>query len=77
MAACVIGGVSIAGGSGSVVGVVLGGLFLGVLYNALTMINLSPFFQMGIQGFVILVAIVANTVVDRRNQQKLAKRRSV
>ena len=77
VAACVIGGVSIAGGSGSVIGVVLGAVFLGVLYNALTMINLSPFFQMGIQGIVILSAIVANTVVDRANQQKLARRRLV
>lgn len=75
VAACVIGGVSIAGGSGSVSGVIIGSLFLGVLYNALTMVNLSPFFQMGIQGFVILAAIVANTVVDRRNQEKLARRR--
>lgn len=75
VASCVIGGVSIAGGSGSVLGVVLGAVFLGVLYNALTMVNLSPFYQMGIQGLVILTAIVANTVVDRRNQQKLIRRR--
>lgn len=71
VAAAVIGGVSIMGGSGSVAGVVLGAIFLGVVKNALTVIGVSPFWQMAIQGAVILVAIVANTVVDRRNQAKL------
>ncbi len=45
IAACVIGGVSIAGGAGSVVGTLLGALFLGVLVNALPVINVSPFWQ--------------------------------
>jgi rhamnose transport system permease protein len=75
VAACVIGGVSVVGGSGSMVGVLLGALFLGLLYNALTVINLSPFYQMALQGIAILVAIVANTVVDQRNQQKMLARR--
>ena len=77
IAACVIGGVSIAGGSGSIIGVILGTLFMGILYNALTQINISPFWQMAIQGFVILAAIVFNTVVDRKNQEKILKRRSL
>ena len=76
VAACVIGGVSIAGGSGTVMGVVLGALFLGIINNALTVINLSPFFQMAIQGFVILAAIVANTVMSQR-AEKLALARRV
>lgn len=77
VAACVIGGVSVVGGSGSMIGVVLGALFLGLLYNALTVINLSPFYQMALQGIAILTAIVANTVVDRRNQQKMLARRKL
>jgi rhamnose transport system permease protein len=76
VAACVIGGVSIAGGSGTVMGVVLGAIFLGIINNALTVINLSPFFQMAIQGFVILTAIVANTVMSQR-AEKLALARRV
>lgn len=71
VAACVIGGVSVVGGSGNIVGVVLGALFLGLLYNALTVVNLSPFYQMAIQGVAILVAIIANTVVDRNNRRKM------
>ncbi len=50
IAACVIGGISIAGGIGSVGGAVLGALFLGVIDNALPVINVSPFWQMAISG---------------------------
>lgn len=78
VAACVIGGVSVSGGSGTILGVVLGAFFLGLLYNALTVVNLSPFYQMALQGFAILVAIVANTVVNQKNQKTmLAKRKLI
>jgi rhamnose transport system permease protein len=73
IAACVIGGVSITGGTGTVPGVILGALFLGVVNNALPVINLSPFYQMAIQGVVILLAIIANTLVERRNQAALLR----
>ena len=76
IAACVIGGVSIAGGSGTIIGVVLGAFFMGIVYNALTMINVSPFWQMAIQGFIILFAIIINTVMDKRNQQLMLRKRS-
>lgn len=74
--AVVIGGVSIVGGSGTIIGVVLGALFIGIVYNALTMINVSPFWQMAIQGFIILFAITINTVIDKRNQQLMLRKRS-
>lgn len=77
IAACVIGGVSITGGVGTIWGVVLGALFMGILNNALTQINISPFWQLAIQGFIILIAIISNTLVDRRNQRLLLKRRSL
>lgn len=77
IAACVIGGVSMLGGSGTLVGVILGALFLGIVNNALPVIGLSPFFQMAIQGFVILAAIIANSVVDRRTQAALLRTRQL
>jgi rhamnose transport system permease protein len=77
IAACVIGGVSMIGGSGTLVGVILGALFLGIVNNALPVIGLSPFFQMAIQGFVILAAIIANSVVDRRTQAALLRTRKL
>lgn len=67
IAACVIGGVSIMGGVGNISGVILGALFMGILNNALTQVNISPFWQMAIQGLIILIAIVTNTIMDRRN----------
>jgi len=60
IAACVIGGVSIAGGIGTVPGVLLGAIFLGVINNALPVINISPFWQMAISGSAILLAVVLN-----------------
>ena len=66
IAACVIGGVSVAGGIGTVRGALLGALFLGVVVNALPVINVSPFWQMLISGFVILAAVVVNARAERR-----------
>lgn len=65
IAACVLGGVSIAGGSGKVSGIVLGSLLLGILNNALPLINVSPFWQQAIQGVIILVAVITNVLVKR------------
>ncbi len=66
IAACVIGGVSIAGGLGSVPGALLGALFLGVVVNALPVINVSPFWQMAISGAVILAAVIVNARGEKR-----------
>ena len=65
IAACVIGGVAIAGGVGTVPGIVLGCLFLGVVKNALPVIGISPFWQMAISGFVIIVAVAVNAFQNR------------
>jgi rhamnose transport system permease protein len=61
VAACVIGGVSMAGGAGSVLGCLLGSFFLVIIFNALPIIDVSPFWQMAISGIVILAAVVLNT----------------
>jgi rhamnose transport system permease protein len=66
VAACVIGGISIAGGIGSVAGAVLGALFLGVIKNALPVIGISPFAQMAISGIVIVLAVVFNARAERK-----------
>jgi rhamnose transport system permease protein len=66
VAACVIGGISIAGGIGSVAGAVLGALFLGVIKNALPVIGISPFAQMAISGIVIVLAVVFNARAEKK-----------
>ena len=73
IAACVIGGVSIAGGIGSVMGVLLGAIFLGVINNALPVINISPFWQMAISGTAILLAVVLNARGERRKGRVILK----
>jgi rhamnose transport system permease protein len=73
IAACVIGGVSIAGGIGTVAGVVLGSLFLGVVKNALPVIHVSPFWQLAISGAAILGAVVINAGRERRTGRLILK----
>ena len=58
IAACLIGGVAITGGVGSAVGVLLGCLFLGVIRSSLPLVGISAFWQMFINGLVILVAVL-------------------
>lgn len=65
VAACVIGGVAIAGGAGTVLGAVLGALFLGVINNALPVVGISPFWQMAISGTAIVLAVAFNAGQNR------------
>ncbi len=77
IAACVLGGVSISGGSGKISGLLMGTLLLGILNNALPLINVSPFWQNAIQGVVILTAVIINTVIKRRVDHNNLKRRVI
>ncbi|MET3896805.1 rhamnose transport system permease protein [Devosia sp. UYZn731] len=74
IAACVIGGVSIVGGIGTVTGVLLGALFLGVINNALPVINISPFWQMAISGSAILLAVILNARGERQKGRVILKK---
>lgn len=66
VAAAVVGGVNIFGGSGTVLGVTLGALLLGVINNALIIVRISPFWQLAVQGLLILLAIIVDSAVLRR-----------
>lgn len=77
IAACVLGGVSIAGGTGKVQGVLLGALLFGMLNNALPLINISPFWQEAIRGAVILISVLANILLQRRMAHKALERRAL
>ncbi len=74
VAAVVVGGVNIFGGSGTVYGAALGALFLGLIANALTLLHLSQFWLQAIYGGVILVAVTADAVIVRRLQRAAAVR---
>jgi len=74
IAACVIGGISIAGGIGSVTGAVLGALFLGIIASALPVINVSPFWQMAISGAAIILAVYLNARGEKKQGRLILKR---
>ncbi|MBB6215916.1 ribose transport system permease protein [Anaerosolibacter carboniphilus] len=58
IAAVVLGGTSLSGGFGSILGTVVGALIIGILNNALNILNVSSYFQMIVKGAVILVAVL-------------------
>lgn len=73
VAACVIGGISIAGGIGTVGGALLGALFLGVIKNALPVIDVSPFWQLAISGAAIIIAVAVNSRAARTKGRIILK----
>jgi rhamnose transport system permease protein len=74
VAACVIGGVAIMGGIGTVVGAMLGALFLGIISNALPVVNISPFWQLAISGGAIIIAVALNSRANRDKGRIILKR---
>ena len=64
IAAVVLGGTSLAGGTGTIVGTMIGALIIGVLNNALNLMDVSSYFQMLAKGSVILLAVL----LDRKNK---------
>ena len=71
IAACVIGGINIAGGVGSVAGAVLGALFLATINNALPIVKVSPFWQSALTGVVILTAVLINARGDKKRSRQI------
>ncbi len=67
IAAAVIGGVSMSGGSGNLFGTLIGALIIGVINNGLDILAVSPFYQKVIQGLIIATAIYLDTRVKKRN----------
>ncbi len=77
IAACILGGVSILGGVGKISGLILGTVLFGILANALPLVDVSPFWQLGIQGATVLVAVMANAMVLRNTERSALRRRAV
>lgn len=64
IAAVVLGGTSLAGGEGSVLGTIIGALIIGILNNGLNLMNVSPFYQLIVKGLVILFAVM----IDKKSK---------
>jgi rhamnose transport system permease protein len=68
LAAVVIGGVSILGGSGNIVGVALGALVLATIDNGLVLMGMPEFWRMFIQGTAIVLAVTVDSLIEGRIQ---------
>ena len=66
IAAVVIGGVNVFGGSGSVPGVLLGCLLLGAINVALAVLGIAGTWQLAVYGLVILIAVIADSLLQRQ-----------
>jgi rhamnose transport system permease protein len=75
VAAVVVGGVNIFGGSGTAIGAALGAILLGTIENALSILRLDPFWLQAIQGAVIIAAVTIDALITRRLQRALMKAR--
>ena len=73
VAASIVGGVSISGGVGTVPGVLLGALLLGMINNSVTLVRISPFWEQAAQGLLILIAVVSDILILRRIQRAKSK----
>lgn len=76
IAVCVLGGVSVTGGSGRIVGVILGALLFGELTRAMPMINVSQFWQEAVRGIIIIGSVIINALIQRNVERKALERRS-
>lgn len=71
IAATVLGGTSMAGGSGTILGTVVGAFVIGVINDGMTMCGVSEFWQKVIRGAVIILAVVIDQV-QRNMQERMA-----
>lgn len=67
IAATVIGGTSLMGGAGTLVGTLIGALIMGVLRNGLNLLGISSFLQQVVIGTVIIVAVLIDSMLTRRH----------
>ncbi len=70
LTAAVIGGASFNGGEGSVLGAMLGALFMGVLANSLNLLGVDVYWQNLVTGLMLILAVVFDTVNERRKEQQ-------
>lgn len=77
IAACVIGGVSMSGGRGTIVGTFLGALILAIVAKALPLVNVPSIAQNTVKGVIILVVVIVNVVSQRMIDKQNLERREM
>jgi L-arabinose transport system permease protein len=66
ISACVLGGVSLTGGVGTMVGVIIGVLIMGTVQNSMDLLNIRPFYQFIVSGGILLAAVLVDRLRVRR-----------
>ena len=67
ISACVLGGISLAGGKGSIVGGIIGALMLGTLNNGMIMLDINSYWQDVIIGAVLIISVSLDVMKNRRS----------
>lgn len=67
ISACVLGGVSLSGGVGTVLGTIVGVLIMGTVQNAMNLLNIPTFYQYVARGGILLLAVLFDQLKYRRN----------
>ena len=70
IAAVIIGGASVSGGSGTVLGAIIGAAIMGVLNNGLVLLNVSAYWQQAVLGVVIVAAVSFDKLQNDRKNKK-------
>jgi len=71
VAATVLGGTSILGGEGSIIGTVLGAIVVAIIRNAMVLLEISTYYQQIVTGAVILVAVITDVLRKERAAKKV------
>jgi L-arabinose transport system permease protein len=58
ISACVLGGVSLSGGVGTISGIIIGVLIMGTVQNAMNLMNIPTFYQYVVRGSILLIAVL-------------------
>lgn len=69
IAACVIGGTSLAGGTGTIVGAIIGALVMASLDNGMSLMNLESFWQYIVKGAILVLAVYVDIASRNRKKQ--------
>ena len=77
IAACVIGGVSMSGGRGSVIGALFGAIIMAMIPKALPLLHIDALWQNTIKGVMILTVVVVNVILQRVASRNALKRREM
>jgi len=70
IAACVIGGASLSGGEGSVLGALLGSLLVGLVNDGMVLLNVSVYWQSFVIGFVLITAVTTDVLTHRKEMAR-------